>query len=202
MPTFRLLKSRWIENIPTSMEMASMITDRPDAAAAPTYAKHFIPLESNPDVFNKLIRHLGASESLQFEDVWSLDELHLEHPSVALVLVFPTIEDYEAKRDAEYRVRGVYGSDGDNENALWLKQTIQNACGLYGILHSLMNGEARGLISTNPEPPDRGSGLPADNRQTPRQPSADSSPRAPPYHPRSAPESSNPRTSSRRPTKR
>lgn len=134
--------------------MASTTTDRPDATAAPTYAKHFIPLESNPDVFNKLIRHLGAPESLQFEDVWSLDEPHLEQPAVALVLVFPTIEDYEAKRDAEYRERGVYGSDGDNENALWLKQTIQNACGLYGILHALMNGEARDLIGTTSKPPD------------------------------------------------
>lgn len=130
--------------------MASTSTDGVNATAAPTYAKHFIPLESNPDVFNKLISHLGASESLQFEDVWSLDEPHLENPAVALVLVFPSLENYEALREAEYRERGEYGGDGDNGNVLWLKQTIQNACGLYGILHALMNGEARGSISSPP----------------------------------------------------
>lgn len=134
--------------------MAFTTADGVDAPVARTYAKYFIPLESNPDVFNKLISHLGASGSLKFEDVWSLDEPHLDHPAVALVLVFPTIKDYEAKRDAEYRERGEYGTDEDNDNALWLKQTIQNACGLYAILHALMNGEARALIGTTSRPPD------------------------------------------------
>ena len=147
--TSRLLKYHSIKNILDTTEMASTSADGVDVPTARTYAKHFIPLESNPDVFNKLICHLGASESLRFEDVWSLDEPHLEHPAVALVLVFPTIDDYEVKRDAEYQERGEYGSDGDNINVLWLKQTIQNACGLYGILHALMNGEARGLISSS-----------------------------------------------------
>lgn len=41
------------------------------------YRKHFIPLESDPDVFNELINLLGVSPSLRFEDVLSLDGPHL-----------------------------------------------------------------------------------------------------------------------------
>ena len=108
--------------------------------------KHFIPLESNPDVFNELIRHLGASQRLRFEDVVSLDEPDL-HP-LALILVFPTPEDYEAKRAAENEKSEACGSSQD---ILWFKKTINNACGLYAILHALTNGEARELIGNSIE---------------------------------------------------
>ncbi|KAI9712571.1 MAG: hypothetical protein M1828_001672 [Chrysothrix sp. TS-e1954] len=38
------------------------------------YEKPFIPLESDPDVFTGLIHDLGASKSMRFVDVWSVDE--------------------------------------------------------------------------------------------------------------------------------
>lgn len=104
--------------------------------------KHFIPLESNPDVFNALIGHLGASKRLAFQDVISLDEPELR--PLALILVFPTPEDYEVRRAAEHGEHGEWRS-GDG-NVLWFKQTINNACGLYAILHALTNGEARDMI--------------------------------------------------------
>lgn len=113
-------------------------------ALGSTYKKHFIPLESNPDIFNELLSLLGASKKLRFEDVLSLDEPDLlPHPAVALVLVFPTTDDYEAKRAAELQESKSSGHDGD---VLWFKQTINNACGLYAILHALTNGEARRVI--------------------------------------------------------
>ena len=108
--------------------------------------KHFIPLESNPDVFNALMGHLGASKRLRFEDVVSLDEPDL-HP-LALILVFPTPEDYEAKRAAEDRESG---QCGNSEDVFWFKQTINNACGLYAIFHALTNGEAREMIGNSIE---------------------------------------------------
>ena len=108
--------------------------------------KHFVPLESNPDVFNALISHLGASKSLRFGDVVSLDEPDL-HP-LALILVFPTPADYEAKRAAENKE---CGESKSSEDVLWFKQTINNACGLYAILHALTNGEAREMIGNSIE---------------------------------------------------
>lgn len=109
------------------------------------YKKHFIPLESNPDVFNKLIRLLGASPSLSFEDVLSL-ELSFPYPVFALILVFPTTESYENRKTLEdARLEECRGGEVDND-IIWFKQTINNACGLYGILHALSNGPARDLL--------------------------------------------------------
>lgn len=105
--------------------------------------KHFIPLESNPDVFNPLIDHLGASKHLTFTDVVSLEDPDLR--PLALILVFPTPGNYEARRAAEYEEDGEYKNSG-SEDILWLKQTINNACGRYAILHALANGEARAMI--------------------------------------------------------
>lgn len=129
--------------------MASTTADKFDSTTVPLFTKHFIPLESNPDVFNNLIGLLGASQSLIFEDILSLDEPEqLPHPAVALILVFPTTSEYEAREAAADRERGEYRTSGDDEDILWFKQTINNACGLYGILHALTNGGARDMIGT------------------------------------------------------
>lgn len=115
------------------------------------YAKHFIPLESNPAVFNQLIWQIGVSESLSFHDVLSIDDADLlsliPRPVHALVLVFPTSEDYEdlgeKDRTIAAKLHDQSRTPSEDEDILWFKQTIHNACGLYGILHALTNGEAR-----------------------------------------------------------
>jgi ubiquitin carboxyl-terminal hydrolase L3 len=113
------------------------------------YRKHFIPLESNPDVFTTLIHKLGVPESLKFQDVLSLDDAELlaflPRPAYALVLVLPATEQYEA-RVAEEDIHVEEGQPrGD---VLFFKQTINNACGLYAILHAVCNGKARETLST------------------------------------------------------
>lgn len=114
--------------------------------------KAFFPLESNPEVFNELIRLLGVSPRLQFEDIFSLDEPEfLPHPSLALVLVFPADEVLKADAASD---RAEYTGSGEGEPVIWFKQTIQNACGLYAVLHGVCNGAARtyigesGVVST------------------------------------------------------
>eukprot|EP00842_Homolaphlyctis_polyrhiza_P006697 jgi/Hompol1/7028/HPOL_000293-RA len=55
----------------------------------------WIPLESNPDVMNKYLRLLGVRSSLQFCDVFSLDDEMLQYipqPVKAVVLLFPITE--------------------------------------------------------------------------------------------------------------
>lgn len=110
------------------------------------YRKHFIPLESNPDVFNELINLLGVPPSLRFEDVLSLDGPHLfPRPVLALILVMPTTDGYERQKAVEDATCDESGS-GQGEDIVWYKQTINNACGLYAILHALSNGAALDVL--------------------------------------------------------
>ena len=114
------------------------------------YRKHFIPLESNPELFTELIHKLGVSESLAFHDILSLSDPDLlsfvPRPALALVLVFPTTFNYEAKLEEQDRDTPEYTKAGDEEDVIWYRQTINNACGLYAILHAISNGAARDFL--------------------------------------------------------
>jgi ubiquitin carboxyl-terminal hydrolase L3 len=113
------------------------------------YRKHFIPLESDPEVFTDLIHDLGVSAALKFQDVFSFDEpAFFPHPAIALILIYPTSKDYEAqnaKLDEGIEERATTKAEDD---VIWFKQSIHNACGLYAILHAICNGEARAHIRT------------------------------------------------------
>jgi ubiquitin carboxyl-terminal hydrolase L3 len=112
-----------------------------------TYRKHFIPLESNPDVFTELIHKLGIEQSLSFQDVLSLDDPELlsflPRPVHALILVFPTTEAYERRIKVEDLEANDYLEGAEEGSVVFFRQTINNACGLYAILHAVCNGDAR-----------------------------------------------------------
>lgn len=111
------------------------------------YQKHFIPLESNPDVFTQLAHELGVPPSLSFQDVLTLDDPTLfPRPALALILIFPTSETYETQKLEEEAMYEEYMGSTDGEDVVWFKQTINNACGLYAILHAVCNGDARNFI--------------------------------------------------------
>ncbi|KAF2186522.1 cysteine proteinase [Zopfia rhizophila CBS 207.26] len=118
-----------------------------------TYRKHFIPLESNPEVFTELVHKLGLSKSLSFQDVLSLDDPELlafiPRPAYALILVAPTTAMYEKRAMEEDAEAEYYEGFGEQEDMVFFKQTIHNACGLYGILHAVTNGDARRYIQPN-----------------------------------------------------
>lgn len=115
------------------------------------YSKHFIPLESNPYVFTELSHKLGLHERMEFQDVLSLDEPDLldllPRPVYALILVFPTTETYEKRVQEEDSGIGVDVWGQGDDNIVFFKQTINNACGLYAMLHAVCNGEARLWLS-------------------------------------------------------
>ncbi|KAK0199200.1 ubiquitin carboxyl-terminal hydrolase [Desarmillaria ectypa] len=116
------------------------------------YRKHYVPLESNPEVFTELIQNLGV-DVLQFQDVYSVEEPDLmamvHRPVYALVLVFPTSDAYENQKKADEATRSAYAGKGDGEDVVWFRQTINNACGLYAILHAVCNGDAKNLIPSS-----------------------------------------------------
>ena len=107
-------------------------------------------LENNPEVMTSLVHELGLSPNLQFHDVYSLTEPSLleflPRPALALLLVFPVTDTYEKFRREEDSSKEEYTGYGPGEEVVWFKQTIRNACGLIGLLHSITNGGAREQI--------------------------------------------------------
>ncbi|TFK57604.1 ubiquitin C-terminal hydrolase [Heliocybe sulcata] len=122
-------------------------------SGAPEAKKAFIPLESNPEVFTELLHNLGISRSLAFTDVLSLDDPELialvPRPVLGLVFIFPgqdVSEAYKKARDEQEAGREEYTGSGPDEDVVWFKQTIGNACGLHALLHCVTNGPAREYI--------------------------------------------------------
>jgi ubiquitin carboxyl-terminal hydrolase L3 len=118
--------------------------------ASKTYSKHFIPLESNPDLFTELMHSLGGSLSLSYDDVFSIDDpellAYIRRPVNALILTFPTTPLYEDdKRIEEEKIRASPEIPLPSD-IIWFKQTINNACGLYGLLHAVCSSPARHLV--------------------------------------------------------
>lgn len=111
----------------------------------------FAPLENNPEVMTALVHKLGLSSTLSFHDVYSLDDPSLlafvPRPVLALLLVFPVSKTYETARVAEDSSLPTYSGSGSDEEVLWFRQTIGNACGMMGLLHSVCNGGAKEHIA-------------------------------------------------------
>lgn len=97
-----------------------------------------------------LVHKLGLSSNLAFHDVYSLDDPSLlafvPRPVHALLLVFPVSKTYESARTAEDSPLPDYSGSGAGEEVIWFRQTIANACGMMGLLHSACNGGAKELI--------------------------------------------------------
>ncbi|KAH4046180.1 ubiquitin carboxyl-terminal hydrolase [Parastagonospora nodorum] len=122
----------------------------PQSPDVPAGKKRFVPLENNPEVMSALVHKLGLSQKLAFHDVFSIDEPELlafvPRPAHALLLVFPVSETYEKFRIQEDKDRPEYQGHGPEEEVVWYKQMIGNACGLIGLLHGVSNGTARSHI--------------------------------------------------------
>ncbi|CUM63114.1 uncharacterized protein PRCAT00000681001 [Priceomyces carsonii] len=101
-----------------------------------------IPLESNPNIFNELGEKLGLSPVLQFCDIYSLTDPDLlgflPEPVYGVMLLFPLTGDYESHRKQEDSSRPKYNNELFSE-IKWVPQTIRNGCGLYALLHILLN---------------------------------------------------------------
>ncbi|KAF5023498.1 hypothetical protein F66182_4449 [Fusarium sp. NRRL 66182] len=113
--------------------------------------KVFIPLENNPEVFNKLIYTLGVSKKLGFYDVYSVDEPELlamiPRPVHALIFITPAPVWATVRKSDGSAEELAYDGSGPDEPVVWFKQTIGNACGLIALLHSVSNGTAKEFIT-------------------------------------------------------
>lgn len=107
-------------------------------------------VENNPYVMNRLAIQLGLSPELQFYDVYSLDEpellAYIPRPVLALLVIIPLTPAWDRDREAEDAGKSDYAGFGPEEPVIWFKQTIGNACGSIGLLHSTINGPAADFI--------------------------------------------------------
>ncbi|KAH8817726.1 hypothetical protein DL96DRAFT_1623171 [Flagelloscypha sp. PMI_526] len=109
----------------------------------------WIPLESNPDIFNSWANAAGlVPSSSQFGDIYGLDPDLLSmvpQPIKALVLVFPYTEiaksDTRKSEEERLKKERETGSSEVDPTVIFIKQTIGNACGTMALLHALMNSD-------------------------------------------------------------
>jgi len=106
--------------------------------------------ENNPEVMTRLATKLGLSPKLQFYDIYSFDEPELlapiPRPVLALLVIIPLTPAWDRDRKAEDAGKSDYAGFGPEEPVIWFKQTIGNACGSIGLLHSAINGPAADFV--------------------------------------------------------
>jgi len=105
--------------------------------------KKWFPIESNPEVMNVFLGKLGLNTAqfgyhdvLAFED-WAYEMI--PKPVIAVLMVFPVSEVEEEFRHRESAMIEANGQEV-SRNLYYMKQTISNACGTIGLLHSVGNG--------------------------------------------------------------
>mmetsp|Transcript_17536 Transcript_17536/g.41040 ORF Transcript_17536/g.41040 Transcript_17536/m.41040 type:complete len:274 (-) Transcript_17536:24-845(-) len=114
----------------------------PAEGGATKKRKHWLPLESNPDVMNPYLEKLGwptvmyhTVEVLSLED-WALDMV--PKPVVGVMMLFPIKEASEKHRAEEAARIETEGQEIPAET-YYTKQTVGNACGTVGLLHCAAN---------------------------------------------------------------
>ncbi|KAG0362872.1 Ubiquitin carboxyl-terminal hydrolase isozyme L3 [Podila minutissima] len=113
------------------------------STAAPTKKTiRWLPLESNPEY----VRDLGVPAPWRYADVIGLDEellAFVPQPVHALILLFPITPKYETYVQQEKERIDKQGQTV-SPNIVFYPQTIANACGTMGVLHSIANNWAHG----------------------------------------------------------
>ncbi|WVR07037.1 hypothetical protein IAU60_004076 [Kwoniella sp. DSM 27419] len=109
----------------------------------------WVPLEASPD----WSQPIGLPESLTFQDLFSLDPDFLQYvpaPHRAVLLLFPTegkLGELRREEEKAYREKGGWKGQG----VWYIRQTIPNACGSIGLLHSLLNLPEQSQDSLSPD---------------------------------------------------
>ncbi|KAF8639325.1 hypothetical protein AX17_001573 [Amanita inopinata Kibby_2008] len=113
----------------------------------------WIPLESNPDVFNAWAEKAGLVTSQAcFHEMFGLEDQALDmvpQPVKAIILLFPLDPKTEAQHKADDELIAKEGQPSVDKTIMWIQQTIDNACGTMALLHALANTD----VTIRPESP-------------------------------------------------
>lgn len=62
------------------------------------------------------------------------------------ILVLPTFEAYNQRKLKEEAAKEICTKNGNEENVIWFKQTINNTCDFYTIFHAVCNIYIKGFL--------------------------------------------------------
>lgn len=114
--------------------------------------KSWFPIESNPEVMNNYAGRLGLDTSIfSFQDVLSTESWALEmipQPVVGVLMLYPIKESSEQENTREL-ARILNEGQYIDQSVYFMKQTVGNACGTIGILHSIANARPAVKIQPN-----------------------------------------------------
>ncbi|KAJ1975988.1 Ubiquitin carboxyl-terminal hydrolase isozyme L3, partial [Dimargaris cristalligena] len=117
---------------------------------------YWVPLESNPEVMNHLLRRFGVSEAWAFNDVYGLDPDLLAlvpQPVMAVILLFPITPAYDAQYLKDGNATTMPPATAELlSDVYFMKQTIGNACGTMAILHALANLQSEVALDEDSSP--------------------------------------------------
>ncbi|KAJ1556068.1 hypothetical protein HK405_007657 [Cladochytrium tenue] len=117
--------------------------------------KQFVPLENSPEALTALARGLGLSDEIGFYDVYGLDGEALQasavpRPVYALIFIAPphAVAAVRAIEGTRVVARDglTYKGGRADDPVLWFHQVVNNACGLFAVLHSVANSAARAYV--------------------------------------------------------
>lgn len=111
-------------------------------------SKHFTALESDPEIFTELLHLLGVDKGLQFRDLLKLDSLegqYLPSPPLAIIVIHPDTDRSCAPGISRFK-------SCKSKDVVWTEQKINNACGLYAILHAALNGPTKAYVCEHAHP--------------------------------------------------
>ncbi|CEP14367.1 hypothetical protein [Parasitella parasitica] len=103
----------------------------------------WLPLEANPDVWNKILHNNGVNPNWKFTDIYGFDSETLAmipRPVAAIIFLFPITDAYEEFRKREETHLKAHEQD-ISAKLIYYKQTISNACGMMALLHSIANND-------------------------------------------------------------
>ncbi|KAK0544332.1 ubiquitinyl hydrolase 1 [Tilletia horrida] len=128
----------------------------------------WVPLEANPDIFNSWAASMGLdTDKLAYHDIYGTDDDLLQfipQPVQAVLLLFPnyhkTIDSFRSELDSQSaeqtqpQAHVDAASPSSTEPPLiWFKQTIGNACGTIGLLHSVTSSGPYARDCLKPDSP-------------------------------------------------
>src|SRR3989338_8594924 len=103
---------------------------------------YWIPLESNPDMFNEFSQLLGVPSECGFADCFSLDPESLDwiqtKPCHGIVFLAPHSKMKAINAEQERRLRD-QSAESTSPEVWYMKQLVGNACGTVAVLHVLAN---------------------------------------------------------------
>lgn len=104
--------------------------------------QNWLPIESNPDVMNDYAQKLGwPVESFRFYDVLSTEDWAIDmipQPVLAVLMLFPIKPESEAHAAKEDAAQAE-AAQPTPPSMFFVRQTVANACGTIGVLHTCLN---------------------------------------------------------------